>query len=106
LPKSELTEFLLGVTQHLLIGRVRSQKTASKICESYTDGRVLKHRPPPLLALAQGFFGALSIVNIDKQVVPADDAPIGGPQRKSARREPAIGTIEASGTEFELEGIT
>jgi hypothetical protein len=53
--KSELSEFLLGVTQHFLIRRVSGQKAAVEICEGDTDGRILKYRTPPLFACAKRF---------------------------------------------------
>src|SRR6266850_839077 len=61
--KSEFTDFLLGITQHFLIRRVGGQKAAVEVCEGDTDGRILKYCPPPLLALAQGLFGALTLDN-------------------------------------------
>src|SRR4029077_9697078 len=48
--KSELTEFLLGVTQHFLVRRVGGQEAALEVCEGDADSRILIDGPPPLLA--------------------------------------------------------
>ena len=61
LQKGECADFLFGVTQHFLKGRVGGQKAAALVREGDTDGRILKYCPPPLLALAQGFFGKTAL---------------------------------------------
>ena len=58
------------------------------------------------LAFAQRLLGALALVDVDEQVEPADNVPVRIPKRKSARLKPAVDAIEASRTDFELEGFT
>src|SRR5687767_12502911 len=50
------------------------------------------------LAFAQGFLGTLPLVDVDEQVVPADNVPVRIPKRKAARLKPAVDTIETSGS--------
>ena len=54
--------------------------------------------------LVQCLFGAFSLVDVDEQAVPADNAPVRIPKRKSARLKPAIDAIETSSADFEVEG--
>jgi hypothetical protein len=58
------------------------------------------------LTFAEGLLGALALVDIDEQVVPADDMAVRIPKRKSAGLKPAVDAIETSSTYFELEGFT
>ena len=58
------------------------------------------------LARREGLLGALALVDVDEQVVPADDVPVRIPKRKSARLKPAVDAIETSSAYFELEGLT
>src|SRR5713101_8403330 len=64
--KSELTEFLRGVTQHFLICRVGGQETAVEVREGDTDRRILKHGPPPLFALPQRLFRLFPLRDVDE----------------------------------------
>ena len=57
------------------------------------------------LACRDRFLGALAIVDVDKQVVPADNAPVGIPKRKSAGLKPAIDAVETPSADFEFKGI-
>ena len=61
LQEGECADFLPGVTQHFLKGGVGGQKAAALVREGDTDGRILEDCPPPLLALAQGFFGKTAL---------------------------------------------
>jgi len=58
-----------------------------------------KRRAPPLpgiVVLRRQLLCPLALVNVDKQVVPADDVPFRTPKRKSARLKPAVDAIERS----------
>ena len=57
------------------------------------------------LSCPERFFSALSLVDVDEQVVPTDDTPIGILERKATRLKPAIGAIETSTADFELKGL-
>ena len=54
----------------------------------------------------QFLLGPFALVDVDQQVVPADDVPVRIPKRKSAGLKPAVDAIETSSTYFELEGVT
>ena len=56
--------------------------------------------------LVQGLLGAFALVNVDEQVVPADDVPVGIAKGKSARPKPVVDAIETSRAQFEIEGVT
>ena len=58
------------------------------------------------LARREGLLGALALVDVDEQVVPADDVPVRIAKRKSARLKPAVDAIERRARYFELEGVT
>jgi hypothetical protein len=49
-----------------------------------------------MLARRESLLSAFALVNVDEQVVPADDVPVRVPNRKSARLEPAVDAIETS----------
>src|SRR6186713_1407306 len=51
------------------------------------------------LALPARFLGALALIDVDDEVVPANDAPARIPKRKSVRLKPAINPIGASKTD-------
>ena len=59
-----------------------------------------------VLAPPQGISRPLALVDVDEQVVPADDLPVRIPKRKSARLKPPVDAIETSRTHFELERLT
>jgi len=46
----------------------------------------------------QLLLGAFAFVDVDEQVVPADNVPVGIPKRKAARLKPAVDAIETSRT--------
>jgi len=54
------------------------------------------------MALPRDFFGALSIVNICEQEIPTNDSPVGASLRKSTGLKPAIDTVEAAQSLFDL----
>jgi hypothetical protein len=70
--------------------------------EGDADGRIVKYCPPPLLALAQGFFGVLAVVDVRQKVVPTDDAAFPVPERMAARLEPPIRAVGAPETVLEI----
>ena len=54
------------------------------------------------LAASQFLLGPLAFVNIDQEVVPADDMSVRIPERKSTGLKPAIGAIEAPSAYFDV----
>jgi len=44
-------KLLVGVTQHFLVDRIRSEEATLEVGQRDADGRILKDSPPPLLAL-------------------------------------------------------
>src|SRR5271167_2087551 len=48
--ESKLLQFILAVTQHLLVDEIRGDEPAIQVCKGNADGGVLKNRPPPFLA--------------------------------------------------------
>src|SRR5918995_7505723 len=57
------------------------------------------------LARGERLLGAFALIDVDEQVVPADDVPVRIPKRRSARLNPAVDTIKASSPYFHLEGL-
>ena len=55
-----------------------------------------------VLAVAQGLFGALAIVDVDQQVKPAEDAPVRIPQRQANDVEPAVDAVGATMAAFDV----
>ncbi len=58
------------------------------------------------LAESQFLLGTFALVNVDQQVVPADDVTVRVAKRESAGLKPAVDAIETSRTYFDLEGVT
>ena len=58
------------------------------------------------LAASQFLLGVFALVNVDQQVVPADDLTVRVAKRESAGLKPAVDAIETPGAYFELEGVT
>src|SRR5258708_3918537 len=64
LEKGKRLEFLLRVTKHFLVGGVCGQEAAIQIGECNANGRILKDRSPPLLALSQGVLRSLPLHSV------------------------------------------
>ena len=60
LEKGNRLEFLIRVTEHLLVSGICGQKAAIQIGERNANGRILKDGSPPLLALSQGLLRSLA----------------------------------------------
>ena len=56
--------------------------------------------------MSQSFLGALALIDVDEEVVPANDASAFIPKRKPPRLKPAIDAVEAPSPDLELEGFT
>ena len=102
-PLPELLERLAEVLEHLAVDDFDVTGCAQE-CDQPRDA--VDDQTRFALAFAQGLLGALALVDVDEQVVPADDVAVRIPERKSARLKPAVDAIETSSTYFELEGFT
>ena len=71
---------------------------AARLAQSLRFGETTVRLPEPRL-------GPLSVVDVDEQVVPADDAPLVR-EADSAGLKPAVDAIETSSAYFDLEGLT
>src|SRR5262245_41931940 len=72
-------------------------------CEGCDKARNAVHDQPRLaLAFAQSLLAAFQVVDVDEQVIPADDVSVGVAKRKSARLKPAVNAIESSSAYFPL----
>ena len=58
------------------------------------------------LAESQFLLGTFTLVNVDQQVVPADDLAVRIAKRESAGLKPAVDAIETTSAYFEREGVT
>src|SRR6185295_11903345 len=57
------------------------------------------------LTASQRLLRPFALVNVNEQVVPADDVPVRIPKRESAGLKPAVDAIETPSAHFELEGV-
>src|SRR5438034_6158914 len=61
LEKGNRLEFLLRITQHLLVSGICGQEAAFQISERNANGRILKDGSPPLLTLSEGLLRSLAL---------------------------------------------
>src|SRR5258706_8015336 len=103
--KIKCTQFLFRVTHDCLVDMIGGQKAAVQVSQRNADSRILKDRPPPLLAFPKGLLSPLAILDVDSGSIPSDQLSGFIAQRYIANKPPAIFSVCPPNPRFTLHGL-